>query len=119
MKFMEGASIFLIIGGVLLGPIMKHPTEKTPEQGSGVVEKYRACLKAAGEPIGIIGKHNRHCLSLYWGPYETTAETCARAMREIGATLDTVFTMSDMQYPSGHLHEQPVLCIPAPSGLKP
>ena len=45
--------------------------------------------------------------------FETTAETCARAMREIGASNETTMLGHKPWYVEG----QRVLCIPAPTGL--
>ena len=76
MKLMEASAVFLIIGGVLLGPIEAKCTTG-----------------------GVFGA--AQCRG-----WEPTAQTCARAMREIGANRK-------------HRIEggQRVLCIPAPSGL--
>ena len=74
----EAASVFLIIGSVLLGQI--EVRQRTPQPCDPTVSP---------------------CFT-----YETSAETCARAMREIGANRK-------------HRIEggQRVLCIPSPSGL--
>ena len=63
MKFNEASAVFLIIGGVLLGPI------------SGRSGKIIEPMMENCGPGMVCARH----------PGETTAETCTRAMREIGA----------------------------------
>jgi hypothetical protein len=46
---------------------------------------------------------------------ETTAETCARAMREIG--VEPLWDYPEYNHLEGTYLGQRVLCIPAPSGL--
>ena len=120
MRLHEASAVFLIIGGVLLGPIEARLQQQ--------------CLpESAGGPKHSGGYYNmENCLDR-----ETTAETCARAMREIGAQHVTDYTKND---PGGarllagqssddlgehidpaksgwFLGGQPVLCLPAPTGL--
>ena len=87
MTLHEAASVFLIIGGVLLGPISGRPGK--------IIEPM---MENCG-PGMVCARH----------PGETTAETCIRAMKEIG--VRPIIGMN------GVLGSRAVHCIPAPSGL--
>lgn len=95
MKIHEAAAVYLIIGSVMMGPIERLYTIRSAEDGLGQMK------------------------------YETTAETCARAIREIGAVpfnpLRGQPNRRSYQLrhftPSGKPWNINVLCIPAPSGL--
>ena len=94
------ADVLLIVNGTTIGPIQPGWVDE---------ETYRECVSR--QPAEIQDKLERG----FWapandGPFpcrplrgrnEIVAETCERAMREIGATTDRT-----------------VLCVPAPSGLK-
>ena len=124
MKLHEASAVFLIIGSVLLGPIEGIAT--TDEKA------VETCVKSI-----TAGGFNRavHCREVTPLIPETTAETCDRAMREIGATESTTLGRNSsgerVRVPSGYWYGgskypgamaefggQRVLCIPAPTGLK-
>ena len=129
MTLHEAAAVYLIIGGVLLGPIERPLLP-------GLIEQARTECKDA-EHWALCLSMKEHELKAWW-PRETTAETCERAMREIGAEHVTDYTKNDPRgarllsgQSSDDLSEhidsaksgwfvegQRVLCIPAPSGLK-
>ena len=92
-------AVYLIVAGVLLGPIEAQPQQfiSDVEIGTHVVDNYRQCLQDAGKPIGTAGSHNSHCLSLADAltPHESTSETCERAMKEMGLKLVQAGRMAD------------------------
>ena len=85
------ADVLLIVNGVTVGPIQQY-VKLEPRSPDWV--DY---CKQRPPPSLILGR----CSG---SEVESIAETCERAMKEIGAA----------QLVAG----QPVLCIPAPSGLK-
>ena len=98
MKLYEAGAVLLIIAGAMIGPIVpQHP-----------LSLNAACGEAEGRDAW------RKCLSKYRRTYETTAETCARAMKEIGAEY--------IKFPDAPgtwvVGKNEVLCIPAPTGLR-
>lgn len=103
-------SVYLIVAGVLLGPIhsqVLHPG-------------YAECRAERPIPLGQMIPDNDPCLKIYneRSHFESTAETCERAMREIGATK-TFDGWRVREFPEQWgIDGQPVLCIPAPSGLR-
>ena len=99
MTLHEAATVFLIIGAVLLGPIRAHEVI-----GSRVPIGQDGCV------VGV------DC----WEPmFVGTAETCARVMKEIGAQKVISWTGRpwDAKIDGYVLSGEPVLCIPSPSGL--
>lgn len=96
-------SVFLIVAGVLLGPI---DADQVWSQCRAMTANAAVC----GQP-----------------KTESTAETCERVMREMGAerkpaVSDKWETPFHPPAPTGLggyvLHGQSVLCIPAPTGLR-
>ncbi len=119
MKLMEAGAVFLIIGGVLLGPI-----ERRTIQGWGW-DKTLACLgEKSDDPLGRLGQRKELCREK---SLEPIAKTCEQAMREIGAFLAPPgvppgFRPEDESKTSPGdewrlIGGEKVLCIPAPSGL--
>ncbi|KKM15765.1 hypothetical protein LCGC14_1692700 [marine sediment metagenome] len=118
MKLREAGAVLLIIGAAVVGPI-----ESKPSRCLAMNPPWAEVSCIDGEPRQILLA-------------ETTAETCARAMKEINAwamkikpdgsahsatpapkywgyTTDFIWAIGGMERPVR------VLCIPAPSGLKP
>ena len=105
MKLHEASAVFLIIGGVLLGPIEGKETWGSTGLCSCDLGDRPGPLCPIKEELDGSQCHVQR---------ETTAETCARAMREVGAekTWNSWFiTVPDSP------RSIRVLCIPAPSGL--
>lgn len=82
-------AVYLIVAGVLLGPIESN------------------CLQH-----GLVSRAEPQCVKR-----ETTSETCERAMKEIGAVKDAIDNWW-MPYRAYDVNKHQVLCIPAPTGLK-
>lgn len=121
-------AVYLIVAGVLLGPIEARPGIHDPsltwtvEQCKSTVrmmevvggrtdvgDLYAQCEEKPSDVFGST-KYRR----------ETTTETCERAMKEIGAfkrERDMTWTFMVPKGPAAFAME-PVFCIPAPSGLK-
>ena len=99
MTLHEATSVFLIIGSVLLGPIRAHEVI-----GSRVPMGQDGCV------IGV------DC----WEPmFVGTAETCARALREIGAVQTARKTILGWEHGGDwYVNNKPVFCIPSPSRMK-
>jgi len=120
-------SVYLIIAGALLGPIearlfddyavyVQCAEEKSGGKGMYVTQQVHAACRAMADLTKRI---------------ENSAETCERAMKEIGAVRGQFISIANSlgQYsaprfsPWGNAnawaigHER-VLCIPAPSGLR-
>lgn len=122
MKLYEGA-VFLIIGAAVLGPV-KPAVQWVPREVAAEMVNY--CEQFKRDHAGALFYGNGGALEgcRPWGrEYETTAETCARAMREIGAIRETVPLMTASPgtvLETGRMvvNKTPVLCIPSPTGLK-
>ena len=133
MNLHEAAAVYLIIGSVLLGPIIARMATFPAENQ----RQYQECMSAnhAGWTEKSWAEADEKCKKHLVGAVvrrETTAETCARAMREVGATKwpptnDSDFGGTLRPSPAGwylgktaspeqHLGLQ-VFCIPAPTGL--
>ncbi|KKK96185.1 hypothetical protein LCGC14_2665260 [marine sediment metagenome] len=106
MKLHEASAVFLIIAGVLLGTIESQEVGTRIPAGKEFCQEGFDCLPPE---------------------YEPTAETCARALRDIGATEDRILISRDGEKNwvhngqgriIGSRRDTPVLCIPAPSGLR-
>lgn len=107
-------AVYLIIAGALLGPI--EPSEKL-----GSVDCNHRSVTGSGQVITRPGPERPAC------EIETTAETCERAMKEIGA-VPINRLLSTGEPPPREYRMVPtdryefggkeVLCIPAPSGLR-
>lgn len=112
--------VYLIVAGVLLGPI------EAQEVGSRMPPGETQCIMPSHYVSGGV-----QCLP---PKYESTAETCERAMKEIGAgpkpvyeylprpqtnmlTLDGSLIMQGRKLSDWSIAETPVLCIPAPTGM--
>ncbi len=118
MKVMEAGAVFLLIGGILLGPI-----EPIHKPGWGWTDTLECIWDRFMAPKGS-AKRGQLCGEL---SLEPIARTCERAMREIGAFLapsdlppgfrmedeTTVRSTDEWRLIGG----EKVLCIPAPSGL--
>ena len=115
MKLMEAGTVFLIIGGVLLGPIEGMLI------GGSLDSIHADCIVMTEDQVV-----DPKCRPVF----EPTGETCARAMREIGAflappSLPPGFRMEDEKDEKAVrpgdkwrlIGGEKVLCIPAPSGL--
>lgn len=100
-------AVYLIIAGALLGPIQAQKTAQEPVDCTHSKSGMICTTKAV---------------------YEETTETCARALREIGAEQgqwiypDNITTRGAPLFVSGSgpgwfLERNRVLCIPAPSGI--
>lgn len=121
MTLHEVSAVFLIVGGVLLGPIEGITITDTTFDLEKQEECHRIHDGAYGNVVdGPLGKLTvqYYCDEVY--PFihteNTTAEICTRAMREIGARKKSFRPDND---PDAEwvIKGQPVLCIPAPSGL--
>lgn len=108
MTLHEAASVFLIIGGVLLGPIEGRQIENAEKAA-----KWAACMKEKnpGPFPQVMDTAVREC-GINTIMEETTAETCERAMREVGA-YRLPGQPSAWHGPDGVR----AYCIPTPSGL--
>ena len=134
MKVMEAGAVFLIIGGVLLGPIVPQYTKRTPGQEA----TWEKCVQEYKDTHAHKWVAPDFCWQGGYGDRrrETTAETCERALWEIGAVPMTagsgpplppgyvlepspslVYPGSDVKSHLGLLYDQRIVCIPAPSGL--
>ena len=108
MRLCESAAVLLIIGSAVVGPVASKCDK----------EWVRQCVDKRPAVGSAICGHPGYCKD------ETPAETCARAMKEIGVDADKSATAQHapverflMSY--GTLPGVgPVHCIPAPSGLK-
>ncbi len=139
MTLHEASAVFLIIGGVLLGPI---DGQLLDERGKGLNTLYTECIQSYGGFEAMVVRQMMNCGPLDQFHFETTAEACARAMREVGAvkgrwientryeeirphTFGSVATGLDPLFQQGAQGTEfslpdkktRVLCIPAPSGL--
>lgn len=110
MKLLEAFSVLLIIGSAVVGPIENSWVEDS-------AAPYRV-----GIPRPDLGK-NSHMGGHY--RLESTAETCARAMKEIGAVYVPPYSGRTVEQKEGWFiggkkvdGANAVLCIPAPSGLR-
>ena len=108
-------AVFLIVAGVLLGPIEYGQTCVKYMQGGG-------CFRSINEPESVCRPGCEEAL-----PAPTFAETCERAMREIGATMQNLPVETTHGLGGSRstrydnvwaINGARVLCIPAPSGLK-
>lgn len=109
-------AVYLILAGTLLGPIEGHTTY---QQAPGPCSA-QLCIDADGNLVSDRGLYNVHGVS------EPIQAICERAMKEIGA--ERVATEHVLPPRAGYfavplmawqIDGQNVLCIPAPSGLKP
>ena len=120
MKVMEAGAVFLIIAGVLVGPI-----ERRTMQDWGWEERWE-CYRSGDESEGVLAR-KRRCDEK---SLEPIAETCERAMREIGAFpsppgVPPGFRLEDEKDEKAVrpgdkwrlIGGEKVLCISAPSGL--
>jgi len=124
MKLYEAASVFLIIGGVLLGPIER----KMVVQPEVNIQQYQHCMDI----------NNAHSTTQSWAAadrkckehliragvvYETIAETCDRALAEIGVSDGSAHRRTGYSIKEVAIYRLlkppfwPVVCIPAPTGL--
>ncbi len=96
IRLYEAGAVLLIIGAVILGPIDGRGLVPLPDRKctDGAVHMEPPCYRM-----------------------ETTAETCVRAMKEMGARR-TNFRVIDDPDADWAIKGQPVLCIPAPTGLR-
>ena len=116
-------AVYLIVAGVLLGPI---------EGKSEDMAVYTACMEGVdySDAAMSLSKH-RACQAIA-AARESPAETCERAMKEIGAQPVRRVSQVDWEKTGRdwdklretqpvigwELDGKEVLCIPAPSGLK-
>ena len=120
MKLREGA-VLLIIGAATVGPVEPSvilPTDINPRQvaidRNVAYKKGVKCIHVdysklnAADP-GTAVRMPVDC------SLETTAETCARAMREVGVGDTDMWTTQVVM--GGFIGKIRVLCIPAPTGL--
>ena len=111
MTLHEASAVFLIIGGVLLGPIEGKYLSN--------IDVVHDCVRAHGiEPGTPMVAAPESCPRITVAR-ETTAETCARAMREVGARPYEGMKGAGwipQTFADGSDGIQ-VRCIPAPSGL--
>ena len=122
---MEAGAVFLIVAGVLLGPIEPgyKPRVGLADEIKCYWDRYWS-PKKVGTPERA---KQKHCSILFT---ETLEETCERAIREIGAVSMTpdplpgytfvpqpVYPGSVLKPLRGLLFDERVVCIPAPSGL--
>lgn len=125
MTLHEASAVFLIIGGVLLGPIERQNYATGRSYYSECVREYsqgRGVLSLTNEQHDecvVAEEENPSTLKIH---LETTAETCERVMREIGADKRWTRTMrpwaEDVDGYELSIGGPRVLCIPAPSGLR-
>ena len=126
MTLHEAAAVYLIIGAVMMGPI--------EGQDLSNINAVHDCVRAHGiEPGTPMVAAPESCPRITVAR-ETTAETCARAMREIGATKQTPIDFFGRETPDEkkalrnwkagdpyvfrwYLAGQRIYCISAPSGL--
>ena len=132
MKLFEVGAVLLIIGSAVVGPIDAQDIsfynngfcdDKTCAIST---DAANACAQFS-EPGIREGSATdwQTCISKEMATYETTAETCARAMKEIGAVA-TAFRYQGVARKKWvlpyFLSRTPdytrVRCIPAPSGMK-
>lgn len=118
---MSGA-VFLIVAGVLLGPI-------EPQQKADNWEAVAACARGHGiDPTKPMRKIPDDCPKVVTHQ-ESAAESCERALREIGAVRGAWITLPVQV--GGYRRFDPsdggtqfakdgtqVFCLPAPSGLE-
>lgn len=120
----DPVSVLLIIGAAVVGPIQALPPRRIETPGT-----YSYCVRKHGGIKEIDPqRHIDVCVPLPPEPstgWETFAEVCERAMREIGAkegATDNIWAKDDelTWLPNGkwYVGNQPVLCIPAPTGLR-
>ena len=113
MKLYEAGAVLLIIGSAVVGPIEAQFIKGEP-------------TKCSRPPEMLPGKQCHYGNSTR---RETTGETCARAIKEIGARLwhpsdglDAVLNPAAggpvLLRETYHLKRREVLCIPAPTGLR-
>lgn len=102
MKLYDGA-VLLIIGSVLIGPIAPRSTFEP--------------VKCDRPSEMVSGKQ---CHYDTFRSYETTAQTCARAIKKIGAIkrIPNSSRPWDEDMDGWHKSGRRVLCFPAPTGLK-
>lgn len=114
MKLLDGGAVLLIIGAAVIGPIQSKVMpvrENTP---------YTTCGFLYGQMT--VDERLDQCKPLPL-KYETIAETCERAMQEIGATKEWPYPNNPRQPKpptkgAWYLKDTRVFCIPAPSGLR-
>ncbi len=123
MKLYESGAVLLIIGAVVIGPIDDQCAEtKLPNGWKCDLEWPRSYENKIGcQWNGVTGdKQDIQNYAAYCVRRETIAETCARAMREIGATERSPDSGRPWEpnLDGFILGDQRVLCIPAPTGLR-
>lgn len=155
MTIREAGSVLLIIGAAVIGPIEGHLKPYIHELVEAEqVASYTKCIRQNDgsawsflgartgcyqvESFQVCGPTERlrdNCLVVAEiTERETTTQTCARAMKEIGAGVAGKFADGTMaqpglmwrnfnnarEIPTGttHVNGHPVLCIPAPTGLR-
>ncbi len=117
MKLYEAGAVLLIIGSAVVGPIGGQRI--TPLSQIAVEQ---ACLRdLVSHPEK--GAYGPTCMGPP-GILETTAETCARAMKEIGASPSVTTEDGPHAWEIRKINRKgkpfmvSVLCIPAPTGLR-
>ena len=126
-------AVYLIVAGVLLGPIeggkyLRSEPDGPPRSDTEV----QACVDAL--PSYSVRRHNHpdgrvnagaprqdfidQCRQPTKAIFETLAETCARARKEIGFDLPVYRTFDDSEPLYWMRGRHMAYCIPAPSGLR-
>lgn len=138
MKLYGDAAVLLIIGAAVIGPFESKRVLKSETTNASAAECLALAVDTgfANRPHGfykVQGKDDEETLRLstaHWKKrcaatrvygYETTAETCARVMKEIGAEegqiyRSNVYDEPHKWIPSGEwtLNFMRVSCFPAP-----
>lgn len=125
MKLFDGA-VLLIIGAAIVGPIESRMVYNIPE-GDCLAYHQPAEKDRTAETLA----HAKWVCERDRSRVETPAETCERAMREIGVdttaegrplygvvTKDGRFIYSVGSWPASGSAQWDVRCIPAPFGLR-
>ena len=134
MKLFEGA-VLLIIGSAVIGPIEANKIvvvdsvrerraavcyDKAVASGFNTNGYYSVWAKDKKEADRLTRQFwVTRCTNLYGTQPETTAQTCTRAMKEIGAFLHRNTPHAVYPNLAGWILDGEVIrCIPAPSGLR-
>ncbi len=103
VKLREAGAILLIIGVTVIGLVEPSPV-------GGDQEIFDTCMRERGRlTLAFVDKQ---CAEAAGHRPETTAEMCARVMREIRATKTWPMVPGPWR-----IGELPVFCVPAPTGL--